>query len=110
MSIEQAAKMAGQWWAERLERGDKDRFASEIEKRVGEALQTKPYVLLECDYDPQGILLEAVRAIGIECAGFMFSARGILPDKHSLTVTTITLIPKEGYGRWTTPIDVGQQD
>ena len=32
---------------------------------------------LYVDYDPQGPLLELVRQAGIECDGFLFSAKGI---------------------------------
>lgn len=106
MSKEAAARKAGEWWAERLQQGDKAKFAKEVEQRVLSKLQTQDAVFLECDYDPQGILLEAVRTIGVECRGFMFSGRGILPQKHSLRVTADTLEPKEGYGNWKEPISV----
>ena len=106
MSIEKAAEMAGKWWAERLQQGNKEQFAEEIRVRVLEKLQTRERVYLECDYDPQGILLEAVRAIGIECGGFMFSADGILPRKHALQVQHDRLEPKEGYANLTDIIKV----
>ena len=106
MSIEKAAEMAGEWWAERLQQGNKEQFAEEIRVRVLEKLQTRERVYLECDYDPRGILLEAVRAIGIECRGFMFSADGILPRKHALQVRHDRLEPKEGYGNLTEIIKV----
>jgi hypothetical protein len=107
MSNEQAARMAGQWWAERLQQGDKSRFAKEVEDRVLNELRSgKKSVFLQCDYDPQGILLEAVLAIGIKCRGVFFSARGILPEKHSLMVRATELEPKEGYGNWTDKIPV----
>lgn len=105
-----AAQMAGKWWAKLLQKGDKEQFAKETEQRVLSQLQKSeckiPGVYLECDYDPQGILLEAVNAIGIKCGGYMFSARGILPRKHSLFVTKDKLVPKEGYGNWTEEIAV----
>jgi hypothetical protein len=104
--IEKAARMAGAWWGERLLQGDKKRFSEEVEKRVLAELKEHGRSHLECDYDPFGILLEAVHAIGIECRGFMFSAQGILPKKHSLTVYPEHLIPKEGYGNWTKEIEV----
>ena len=106
MSIEKAAEMAGKWWAERLYRGNKEQFAEEIRVRVLLELQTREIVYLECDYDPQGILLEAVHAIGIECRGFLFSADGILPRKHALKVRHDRLEPKEGYGNLTDIIKV----
>lgn len=107
---ETAARMAGEWWAERLQQGDKDKFAQEIKWRVFEELQREKFVFLECDYDPHGILLDAVHAIGIECRGMFFSADGILPRKHSLRVTESLLEPKEGYGNWKDVIPVPDEE
>lgn len=104
--LELAAKMAGEWWADKLQQGDKVKFAKEIEARTLEALKKDGHVSLMCDYDPWDILLEAVHAIGIECRGSFFSAKGILPQKHSLLVKPDVLIPKEGYGNWTKEIKV----
>lgn len=102
-----AAKIAGDWWAERLMQGDKEMFAKEVAARVETALRSgATRVYLECDYDPQGILLEAVQAIGLKCQGFMFSADGILPRKHALDVRVDTIKPKEGYGNWREAIQV----
>lgn len=105
-----AAQMAGKWWAKLLQKGNKKQFAKEIEQRVLAQFQKNEDktlgFYLECDYDPQGIVLEAVNAIGIKCRGYMFSARGILPQKHSLFVTKDKLVPKEGYGNWTEEIEV----
>ncbi len=36
---------------------------------------------LYVDYDPQGLLLECVRTIGIECSGCLGSADGLFPQK-----------------------------
>ena len=104
MSKEKAAKMAGQWWADRLQQGDKEKFAKEIEWRILYALEEEGTIYLVCDYDPHGILLDALHAIGMECRGYMFSAKGILPEKHELMVTENYLAPKEGYGNWTEKI------
>ena len=106
MSIEKAAEMAGAWWAARLQQGDKVQFAEEVRIRTLAKLQEQEVVHLECDYDPWDILLEAVQAIGLECGGHMFSADGILPRKHCLSVTAEQLCPKEGYGHWTPVIIV----
>jgi len=106
MSKEKAARMAGEWWACRLQQGDRCHFATEVETRVLARLQTEEIIILTCDYDPWGILLDAVRAIGLPCHGRAFSARGILPQKHELVVSAAFLKGKEGYGNWTDPIPV----
>lgn len=63
-------------------------------------------VYIECDYDPKGPLLKAVHEAGLECGGFLFSAKGILPEKHTTLIKPGTIEPKEGYGNWTDPINV----
>jgi hypothetical protein len=51
------------------------------------------------DYDPQQLLLEAVRAAGIECRGFMFSADGLFRCRKTYTrVMPRQVKLKEGYG------------
>lgn len=104
--IERAALAAAKWWADRLEQGDKERFAAALAPKIKAALEADGVARLESDYDPAGILLDAVREIGIECRGFLFSARGIFPQKHSLDVYSDRLEPKEGYGNWLDPIPV----
>jgi hypothetical protein len=77
------------WWTERLEQGDKEAFRSYIHRYVADNLAAspgRPYLSLECDYDPLGPLLEAVHAAGVECEGYSFSADGILPRKHSTDI------------------------
>ena len=101
-----AAEMTGKWWAERLQQGDKDKFAAEVARRVLLKLLSMGHCSLNCDYDPWGDLLEAIKAIGIDCSGYMFSARGILPQKHSTLTTEDVIKPKEGYGNWTEDIKV----
>lgn len=101
-----AAQMAAKWWGDRLRSGDREAFEEFLAMELEMALMHTPSVFLECDYDPQGILLQAVRAAGVECSGFMFSAKGILPTKHDLTVRPDRLEPKEGYGNWVAHIPV----
>lgn len=122
-----AAEMAGKWWAERLEpkhADKKEAFAAAVARLVGEALRGDAYwvfgenrragdgvprghVNTESDYDPQGLLLDAVReVIDPECRGFAGSSYGILPLKHTLTITRDVLKPKEGYGNFTADIAV----
>jgi hypothetical protein len=86
--------------------GDTQKFADTLRPLILADLQQHGVCHLECDYDPHGHLLTAVRAAGLECQGMMFSARGILPQKHNLDVFPNRLIPKEGYGNWTAKIPV----
>lgn len=114
--IHVAAKMAGEWWANRLSEkyADKrDEFAAEVARLCEERMKEdvcpgrQSSCFIECDYDPRGLLLSAVRnVLDPECRGFLFSAQGILPEKHSLRVCEDKLIPKEGYGNWTDEIKV----
>lgn len=106
MSNERAAAMATEWWAARLMSGDVDKFKEALRPLILEKLEKEGVCYLDCDYDPHEPLLTAVRAAGIECRGFMFSAYGILPQKHSLKVFPHELKPKEGYGNWLNPIPV----
>lgn len=126
--ISVAARMVGQWWAARLhdQHAEKrEAFATAVAKRVEQSLRGEFYwswhgreagngsmprfVRTDCDYDPQGLLLEAVQeVIDPKCPGVGFSARGILPAKHELDIDTEKwlLKPKEGYGHWTAEIPV----
>lgn len=106
LRVHRAAKMAAEWWADRLQQGDRAAFVAALRDLVARDLEARGSCHLECDYDPAGHLLEAVRAAGVECRGFMFSAKGILPEKHSLAVWPYKMLPKEGYGNWTNEIMV----
>jgi hypothetical protein len=108
--IERAAQMATHWWVERLIAGDKEKFAQTLKPLVEADLRSFGRCNLDCDYDPHGHLLTAVRAAGLECRGALFSARGILPEKHDLDVFPNILRPKEGYGNWTAVIPVPTAD
>lgn len=104
--VERAAEMAARWWGDRLQSGDRGRFEEALRPLVLADLVAHGACYLECDYDPRGHLLTAVRAAGLTCAGTMFSARGILPTKHDLDVFPDRLEPKEGYGNWLDPVPV----
>lgn len=124
-----AAKMAGKWWAERL--SDKyavkrDELAAAVEKRVLETLRGVAYygwqgervegsgkpetfASVECDYEPKGLLANAVQEVfGGELDNFkLFTAmQDLFPRKHDLRVSRDELRPKEGYGNWTESIPV----
>lgn len=105
--ITRTAVAAGAWWADRLgERFTQHRaaFIGAVAGRVEEALKRDAWIELECDYEPVGELLAAVREAGIDARGTAFE--GILPWKHSLSVEIGRLEPKEGYGNWTDVIEV----
>lgn len=104
--IQKAAEMATAWWTDRLMSGDAKLFAETLRPLIEADLRETGFCTLECDYDPRGHLLTAVRAAGLECRGMMLSASGILPQKHDLDVTPTVLCPKEGYGNWTDEIPV----
>lgn len=120
-----AAQMAGEWWASKLHpqhAAKREAFRDAVARRVEQALNGEFYwvwgngrkegsgepcehVSTENDYDPQGLLLEAVReVIDPTCRGCGFSGDGILPQKHSLDISRRILKPKEGYGNWTDDI------
>lgn len=120
-NIEAAAKMAGEWWAEKLIGDFKEKsaeFAKAVETRVLAELRHEchwPYFndrvkgpcpfykhrqisFTECDYEPKGLLFEAINEVFPNAENTNLFLRGILPQKHSLTVTPDMLKPKEGYG------------
>ena len=108
MKIYDTANATAKWWADRLhpQHADKrDNFFEDLARRVALELELRGQVFLENDYDPHGILLDAVQAtINPNCSGMGFSGRGIFPDKHETMVTIGKIEPKEGYGNWTDEI------
>ncbi len=106
--ISKAALLGVQWWADRLQQGDKEAFKTALAPLIQADIDEFGRCKLECDYDPFDHLLTAIRSIGIECNGCMYSAEGILPMKHLLWVMPDLLEPKEGYGNWTETIKVEQ--
>ena len=118
---QKAAKMAGEWWAERLadEYAEaRPALAAAVEKRVLQELRGECYwdwsgerkegrgyedhARIEFDYDPHNCLCEAlVEALpGVP----EYKLRRCLPTKHTLDVYADRLKPKEGYGNWTADI------
>lgn len=83
--LEEVASRAASWWGERLMQGDRGKFEEHLRVGVLNDLQTEGLSKMRVDHDPQGIILDAVRAAGLECKGYMFSAEGILPTKRFLT-------------------------
>jgi len=110
MFDERLAGIAARWWAERFL--DQDRREEFREALVCALLKqepkerTSPAMCVYSDYDPQDALLEAVRAIGIECRGYGFSSEGLFPMKTGITLSRKgELWAKEGYGKHPCRID-----
>jgi hypothetical protein len=127
MSVEKAAKMAGEWWAKRLSdkyANKRTAIASAVESRVAQTLngaaywdwngqrkagsgKPAPSVSVICDYEPLALLASAVQEVfGDELTSFQLftSLQDLFPRKHDLVVTRDRLRPKEGYGNWTPDI------
>ncbi|WP_186214667.1 hypothetical protein [Burkholderia gladioli] len=125
-----AAKMVGEWWADRLYPEHVDKrvaFVDAVSMRVEQVLrgeicwtehgrevgngQMPRTVFTECDYDPGGLLLEAVREVIDPMCGrglHLPAAYRILSGKHALVLDTQSwlLKPREGYQGWTSVIPV----
>ena len=84
---------AARWWVERFGIAEKrEQFRAALLRHLPDA-DWQTYN----DYDPQGLLLAAVREV-VECAGVMFSGRGLFPDKTGLARVNGRLYAKDGYG------------
>lgn len=89
---------AAKWWAERLG-SDYAAKRNDFKASLLKVLNANPkWHELYCDYDPQDLLLDAVRGAEIECRGSMFSADGMLPRKTGLFQRDGKIESKEGYG------------
>jgi hypothetical protein len=85
--------LCAQWWADRLKIEDKrEAFKRALLPKIQEDME------LWVDYDPQGVLLDALREAGIECKGIFFSADGIFPRKTGMIIRDGIVEVKEGYG------------
>jgi hypothetical protein len=121
--IEAAAKMAGQWWAERLAEQYADKrpaFAKAVETRVLQELRGECYwdwhgerhegrgyedhSRTENDYDPHNCLIPALAEALPDVSSYKL--RDALPRKHTLDVYSDRLKPKKGYGNWTPDVRV----
>lgn len=126
--VQTAAKMAGDWWAERLNDKYAERrqaLASAVAQRVADTLNGVAYwdwqgvrcegsgkpekqCRTECDYEPNGLLANAVAEVFSDMPSHKLftSQQDLFPRKHDLRVTREALHPKEGYGQWTAEIRV----
>lgn len=103
--LTRVSEIAARWWADRLKRGDRKKFVAILAPLIEKALHENGQCLTECDYDPHGHLLTAIRAaVDPECRGFGFSADGILPRKQELMIYPDRMEPKDGYANWLDPI------
>lgn len=85
------------YWAAKFMVDDKrEAFRASLRAQLN-AAESFHWDDLRVDYDPQGMLLTAVREAGIECSGFMGSARDILPMKHKMEVIDGKVSVSEGY-------------
>ena len=110
--IEKTAKVAAEWWGERLETGDRASFEADLSRRIVRFFEANPTqtLFLENDYDPKGVLLEAVRAtVDPGCRGYLLSGEGIFPQKHSIAVEIGSIEFKEGYVDWTDAIQISAE-
>jgi hypothetical protein len=68
------------FWMRCLEvedQGQRDAFRAALRAYLAGDIHFKLYV----DYDPEDELLDLLRGAGIECRGYLHSARGIFPEK-----------------------------
>lgn len=100
---ENTASIASNWWAERFLIDDKrDQFRAELHRRLvdgsHELDDERGFGLsMSVDYDPEGTILDVVVAVGIECRGFMFSAKGIFPYKTRMRIYRDGRIMASGF-------------
>lgn len=80
------------WWALRFLVGEsRERFRESLTKVLRDQVIGPRAVNLVVDYDPRGILLDSVRAAGVQCSGAFDSARGIFrSQKMGMSI-------REGY-------------
>ena len=101
MMLTECAIRAAGWWADRLDAQhakSRDRFANAVRERIIEVLVVSGNMTLKVDHDPDAILRDALDAAGIDCAGVLFSARGILPSKTRMCIEGRTIRVRDGYG------------
>jgi len=74
-------------------------FSSALVDVVERELEAGHPCKLYVDYDPNELLLEALKSAEVECKGFMFSARGIFKfTKFGWRVEPERVLVKMGYG------------
>lgn len=126
--VQIAAKMAGDWWADRLNDKYAERrpeLSAAVARRVAEELTGAAYYdffgerqegdgkpnthsSVECDYEPKGLLANAEAEVFHDMQKWQLftSAQDLFPGKHELCVMRESLRPKEGYGNRTPELRV----
>ncbi|MBE3039656.1 MAG: hypothetical protein IMZ62_12710 [Chloroflexi bacterium] len=96
MTRADAKKIVADWWAKFTPGEHRQAFHAALLLQMPDTGE----VLVRNDYDPDGVLLEAVRAVGIECRGRMFSGDDIGFPRKTWTRIDDNNVPtlKHGYG------------
>ena len=107
---EKAATLVADWWAEKLEYGDRKAFRSKLRLLVLEKLAASPGedVLVSTDYDPDDTLKAALNATGIDpyASTRIATCDGLLPRKSLTRIRDLKIEIKYGYGNWKDPISL----
>lgn len=101
MISDEGIAAAVQWWNESWMLDDKrDAFKHALESVIRRDVEQHGKCHMYMDYDPQGPLLEAVCAAGVECRGAFFSGDGLFRwRKNGLDVEEARVTAKHGYGQ-----------
>jgi hypothetical protein len=107
LQLNKAAVQSAFWWAEKLDEKYNTRryvFAENLASIIERELNKFPYesryeiiLSIECDYDPDVYLQEALQRSSIPYKNTFFSSDGILPAKHLLVISPELIEGKEGY-------------
>jgi len=101
MNDAEAKVMAARWWAETLPAEKREPFIVALVKRLPEGKWTTYN-----DYDPDEVMVEALREAGIPCRGCMFSGRELgFPSKTGVSWDGVQLFIKQGYGAEWVPFE-----
>lgn len=98
--VKNAVDAAVEYWTSELRvEAKRPAFRDALRTVLERAYKPGERLRLNVDYDPQGELLEAVRAAGIECRGCMFSADGLFWAKTRTSIEPDgRFVVREGYG------------
>lgn len=106
-----ASIITAEWWGSLLMIEDKQKqFIQELTKVIDDKLNNDGECDLDCDYDPKGDLLDALRKCGIECSGSFFSADSILPRQHSSLTKPRIIRRTGGYRNWLDDLHIAEDD
>ena len=87
-------RLGAEFWGQFVPENKRTEFVNYL----AELWEQNPCVLY-CDYDPDENLCGALEHVGIECRGFMFSAKDVgFPNKTGTHVLKGVCHVKQGYG------------